>query len=67
MHKWNSNDLQLECGNVVPVDEQQRYAKQQLGVKEGETKMLGLPWKKREDVIAVAIPEEPVDVTKKEF
>ena len=43
MHKWNSNDPQLESENVVPVDEQQSYAKQQLGVKTGETKMLGLP------------------------
>lgn len=64
MHKWNSNDRQLESGNVVPVDEQQRYAKQQLRVKEGETKMLELPWQKREDLIAVAFPEELVDVTK---
>ena len=32
MHKWNSNDPQLESENVVPVDEQQSYAKQQLGV-----------------------------------
>lgn len=65
MHKWNSNDPQLESENVVPVDEQQSYAKQQLGVKEGETKMLGLPWNKREDLIAVTFPEEPVDVTKR--
>ena len=65
MHKWNSNDPQLESENVVPVDEQQSYAKQQLGVKEGETKTLGLPWNKREDLIAVTFPEEPVDVTKR--
>ena len=65
MHKWNSNEPQLECENVVPVDEQPSYAKQQLGVKEGETKMLGLPWNKSEETIAVAFPEEPVDVTKR--
>ena len=65
MHKWNSNEPQLECENVVPVDEQPSYAKQQLGVKEGENKMLGLPWNKSEDTIAVAFPEEPVDVTKR--
>jgi len=28
MYKWNSNDSQLESENVVPVDEQQSYAKQ---------------------------------------
>ena len=38
MHKWNSNDPQLESENVVPVDEQQTYAKQQLEVKESDTK-----------------------------
>ena len=65
VHKWNSNEPQLECENVVPVDEQPSYAKRQLGVKEGETKMLGLPWNKSEDTIAVTFPEEPVDVTKR--
>ena len=67
MHKWNFNDPQLESENVVPVNEQQRYAKQQLGVKEGETKMLGLSWNKRKDLIAVTFPEEPVHVTKRGF
>ena len=65
MHKWNSNYPQLESGKVVPVDEQQSYAKQQLGVKEGESKMLGLLWNKREDLIAVVFPEEPVETTKR--
>lgn len=27
--------------------------------------MLGLPWNKREDLITVTLPEEPVDVTKR--
>lgn len=65
MHKWNSNDPQLESENVFPVDEQQSYAKQQSGVKEGETKMLGFLWNKREDLITVTFPEEPVDVRKR--
>jgi len=65
MHKWNSNDPQLESENVVAVDQQQSYAKQQLGVKEGETKMLGLPWNKMEDLITVTFPKEPVDITKR--
>lgn len=43
----NSNHPQLKSENFVPVHEQQSYAKQQLGVKEGESKMLGLPWNKR--------------------
>ena len=59
MHKWNSNNLQLGSENVVPVDEQQSYAKQD------EIKMLGLPWNKREDLITITFPEEPVDVAKR--
>ena len=58
MHKWNSNDPQLESERVVSIDEQQSYAKQQFGVIEGETNMLGLLWNKREDFIAVAFPED---------
>ena len=65
MHKWNSNEPQLESENDVPVDVQQTYAKHQLGVKKGESKMLGLPWNKIEDIIAVVFPEEPVDITKR--
>lgn len=53
MHKWNSNKPQIESKNEVPVDVQQTCAKQQLGVKEGETKMLGLAWNKIEEKIAV--------------
>ena len=34
------------------------YAKQQLGVKLNETTMLGLPWNKDEDTLAVEIPSE---------
>ena len=34
------------------------YAKQQLGVKLNETKMLGLPWNNDEDTLAVEIPSE---------
>lgn len=65
MDKWNSNKPRLDSESVVPVDEQQCYVKQQSGVREGETKMLGLLWNKREDMIAVTFPEEPVDITKR--
>ena len=65
MRKWNSDDPQLESEHVVPVEEQQSYAKQRLGVKKDETKMLGLRWNKRGDLITVTFPEKPVDVTKR--
>lgn len=40
------------------------YVKQLLGVKEGESKMLGLLWNKIEDEIAVVFLEEPDDIIK---
>ena len=40
------------------VTDDQTYAKQQLGVKLNETKMLGLPWNKDEDTLAAEIPSE---------
>ena len=36
----------------------QTFAKEQLGVKLNETKMLSLSWKKNKDLIAVEIPSE---------
>ena len=61
----NSSRTQLECGNAPFVDGQQSYAKHKLGVKEGESKMLGLLWDKTEDTLAVTFPEEPTNVTKR--
>ena len=52
LHKWHSNEPELEASGE-PEDGKQSYAKEQLGVKLGETKMLGLPWNKTEDTIAV--------------
>lgn len=65
MQKWNSNEPHLESENYVLVDLKQMYVKQLLGVKEGESKMLGLLWNKIEDEIAVVFPEEPDDITKR--
>ncbi len=44
---------------------EQSYAKEQLGVQKGETKLLGLPWDKREDTITVTLPTEPAEPTKR--
>lgn len=38
------------------TDTDQSYAKQQLGVKSQETKLLGVPWNKTKDKIGVAFP-----------
>lgn len=66
LHKWYSNVPALEASSEQE-DEKQSYAKEQLGVKPGETKMLGLPWDKSEDTIALVFPEEPREVTKREM
>ena len=65
LHKWHSNEPELESEKEIK-DEQPSYAKQQLGVNQGETKMLGLLWDKNKDTLAVTFPEKPVDVTKRE-
>ena len=52
LHKWHSNEPELEASGE-PEDGKQSYVKEQLGVKPGEPKMLGLPWNKTEDTIAV--------------
>jgi len=65
LHKWNSNEPQLETQNIVLADEQQTFTKQHLGVQVREPKLLGLPWNKEADTIAVTFPEEPADITKR--
>jgi hypothetical protein len=45
LHKWHSNKPDLEGGSQ-PSEVSQSYAKEQLGVKSDETKLLGLPWNK---------------------
>jgi len=65
LHKWHSNAPELEVSSA-PDDCNQSYAQEQLGVKPGETKVLGLPWDKTEDTIAVTFPEPPHEVTKRE-
>ena len=48
-------------------EQQSSYAKQQLGAKPGETKLLGMPWDKEKDTIAVVFPTQPSAPTKREL
>ena len=69
LHKWHSNEQTLESeanGEQEDEKEDESHAKEQLGVKPGETKMLGLPWDKLKDTMAVTFPAAPPDVTKRE-
>ena len=66
LHKWHSNVKEVEKPEEQTVlGDNQSYAKQQLGVKEGETKLLGLTWNKDYDKIQVTIPRETTSCTKR--
>ena len=66
LHKWHSNVKQLEEDTyLIVASEEQSFAKQQLNVKPTESKMLGLKWDKEQDTLAVVIPEEETQPTKR--
>ena len=66
LHKWHSNIKQLEEDpNLIAAPEEQSFAKQQLNVKPSESKMLGLKWDKQQDTLAVVIPKEEAQPTKR--
>ncbi|XP_065058645.1 uncharacterized protein LOC135686359 [Rhopilema esculentum] len=58
LHKLHSNRKELETddGDQEEIDES--FAKQQLGTKAKESKLLGLTWDKQKDTIAVSIKKE---------
>lgn len=63
LQKWYSNVPELEA--TTPAEEQQQtYAKDQLGVKDYETKLLGLKWNKLEDKVKLAFLENEAQKTK---
>ena len=76
LHKWHSNVPALEqppSQQETPEETQssqegevQTFAKDQLGVKGGETKLLGVPWNKAEDSIQVTFPGPTETITKRE-
>lgn len=76
LHKLNSNLPFLEqstpCEETMEErptthqNENQSYAKDQLGVKQGETKLLGVPWDKQEDTIQTSFPDPIMKATKRE-
>ena len=65
LHKWHSNARELEAEATKPEDEDESYAKQQLGVKTGESKLLGVPWNKETDEIQVNFPASTAELTKR--
>ena len=65
LHKWHSNAKAIEAENTTKIEEDQTYAKQQLGVKTGETKIFGLPWDKNRDSIQITVRNEAAENTKR--
>ena len=63
LHKWNSNVTELEADNQL-TDDSQTYAKEQLGVKTNEAKLLGPPWDKVEDTLVVTFSVDSHEATK---
>ena len=64
LHKWHSNAGELETEREE-MDVDQSYAKEQLGVRANETKMLGLAWNKSEDSLGVTFPAKQAELTKR--
>ena len=65
LHKWHSNVSELEMENVPDRQEELSFAKQQLGTRSTETKMLELPWNKTNDTLKVVFPHEKSEPTKR--
>ena len=67
LHKWHSNIATLEAETTLTETESvPSYAKEQLGVKTGETKLLGITWNKETDTIEVNFPKPLTEITKRE-
>ncbi len=66
LHKLHSNRKELEREDDKQKDEEQSFAKQQLGVKENDTKLLGLSWNKEHDTIHISTKlENETELTKR--
>ena len=55
LHKWNSNVSELEVNSEPSAgNDEETYAKQQLGGDSTDTTMLGLKWNKSSDTLTVS-------------
>ncbi|CAB3978871.1 Hypothetical predicted protein [Paramuricea clavata] len=65
LHKWNSNERELEDAEKTSSECEQTLAKTQLGVEPNESKLLGLKWEKDKDTLSVVFPSDPPATTKR--
>lgn len=63
LHKWHSNDSRLDGETIDP--EETTFAKESLGTKGTETKLLGIAWEKKSDILAIKFPESEPAATKR--
>ena len=64
LHKWQSNEPSLET-NDLNSEKELNFAKEHLGTKANETKILGLNWDKQRDTFRVEIPTESQRLAKR--
>ena len=64
LHKWHSNEQALETNDSINENEL-NFAKQHLGTKPKETKILGLLWDKKEDSFIIQVPNVNKNATKR--
>ena len=60
LHKWHSNNRELEVETTTSDEESQSYAKQQLAIRKGESKL----WDIEKEEIQVSIPTSTAAPTK---
>ena len=65
LHKWHSNNRELEVETATSDEESQSYAKQQLETRKGGSKLLEVPWDKVKDEIQVSFPISTAEPTKR--
>eukprot|EP00794_Sanderia_malayensis_P020984 gene20984-biopygen15490 len=63
LHKWHSNAPKLDGESAENCE--QTFAKQNLGVKTSETKILGIKWNKKEDELSITFPRPDQPATKR--
>ena len=64
LHKWHSNQWELEREKNTEEDTEESYAKQQLGAKEQRVKLLGLAWDTGKDTLSISLGSDSRQATK---
>ena len=67
LHKWHSNNPRLEGDDFDRNNSELSYAKQQLGSKSSEAKVLGIQWNKVRDTLEIRFPLEKCKATKRDI